>query len=258
MSRGSGNGGQGNWGLSPGDITIGLVFAAAILGTGVTAARQHLSDAETWAADRAHQASAWVHHERWHPPGAAKARTALGTDLPIQPEGNLGGYHRVLFAFDVDRDADGCRIRDRLLASSMTNVVEVKRPIKNGGKQCTVISGVLVSPYTGKTITYSIKSPSTVQIDHVVPLAEAWRSGAKGWTAEERKAFANDPRNLLAVDGTSNERKGDRDPAHWLPPLVSEQCDYARRYVGVKEEYHLPVDQAEAGALAAALGRCGS
>lgn len=95
-----------------------------------------------------------------------------------------------------------------------------------------------------------------VQIDHVVPLGEAWRSGASGWKDSERAEFANDLRNLLAVDGPTNQGKGDDDPAHWLPPQESYRCQYVGHYVDVKYDYRLHVDTTERRAIVSVLVEC--
>ncbi|BEP13074.1 hypothetical protein acdb102_13850 [Acidothermaceae bacterium B102] len=94
------------------------------------------------------------------------------------------------------------------------------------------------------------------QIDHVVPLGDAWQTGAQGWTDAKRAQFANDPIELLAVDGPSNEAKGDSDAASWLPPNKAFRCAYAKIQVAVKAKYALWVTQAEHDALAAQLQRC--
>src|SRR5207253_433999 len=98
--------------------------------------------------------------------------------------------------------------------------------------ECIVASGLLHDPYTGRDIRFE-RGPgsSAVQIDHVVPLGDSWQKGAQQWTPEQRQQFANDPENLLAVDGTANQAKGDSDLATWLPPNRAYWCDYAARTV---------------------------
>jgi hypothetical protein len=121
-----------------------------------------------------------------------------------------------------------------------------------------VLTGTLRDPYTGESIAF-VRGPGTstaVQIDHVVALGDAWQKGAQRWTPARRTAFANDPLNLLAVDGPTNERKGDGDAATWLPPLRSSRCGYVARQIAVKSRYGLWVTAAERGAMLRILQTC--
>lgn len=112
--------------------------------------------------------------------------------------------------------------------------------------------GTWVSPYDAQRIT----DASKVDIDHVVPLAEATRSGAAGWTAKQRNDFANSPANLIAVSQHTNRSKGDDDPSTWQPEQQSVLCGYAEQYIGVKYANHLAVDSAERTALITLLRNC--
>jgi hypothetical protein len=143
----------------------------------------------------------------------------------------------------------GCDQRNLVLRRDLVDVVP------NGG--CQVSSGSLVSPYTGATIQF-VRGPNSadVQIDHVVSLGDAWQKGAQSWTAARRQAFANDPRELLAVDGRSNEQKGDGDAASWLPSNKPFRCSYLAVQVNVKATYQLWVTQAEHDAMAQVLTAC--
>ncbi|BDZ47098.1 hypothetical protein GCM10025866_30070 [Naasia aerilata] len=96
-----------------------------------------------------------------------------------------------------------------------------------------------------------------VQIDHVVPLSWAWQHGAAAWTDDQRLLFANDPANLLAVDGATNSSKSDSGPADWLPPDETYRCTYAERFTAVLAEYGLGIDEPDRTALVAVAGRCG-
>jgi hypothetical protein len=127
--------------------------------------------------------------------------------------------------------------------------------LRTGG--CVVLTGVLLSPYT-KGVIHFVRGPQSaqVQIDHVVPLGDAWQTGAQSWTAAKRETFANDPLELLAVDGSSNEAKGDSDAASWLPPNKGFRCEYAGIQVRVKAKYALWVTQAEHDALARLIAQC--
>lgn len=122
------------------------------------------------------------------------------------------------------------------------------------GTNCQPTAGSWTSPYNGATITVSSK----VQIDHIVPLGDAWKTGASSWTTAQRQAFANDLSDpqLLAVDASDNESKGDRGPDAWKPPLQSFWCTYAKMYTHVKFVFHLTVTSAEHDALASMLRTC--
>ena len=128
------------------------------------------------------------------------------------------GYERALFVHWVDADHDGCTTRSEVLIAESRTTAQV-------GAQCAV-TGSWRSVYDGVITT----KPSSLDIDHVVPLKEAWDSGAWEWTPSGRRRFANDLgdwRALRAVTAASNRSKGDKDPAQWLPPLTSFRCTYA-------------------------------
>ncbi|MGW4829766.1 HNH endonuclease family protein [Amycolatopsis japonica] len=118
------------------------------------------------------------------------------------------------------------------------------------GPGCKVTGGRWVSPYDGITVTVA----GQLDVDHVVPLAEAARSGTRTWSRADRTRYANDPAVLIAVTATSNRSKGDSDPAKWLP--AEDRCGYLARWVDTKTRYRMTVDQAERDAIAAVLRRC--
>lgn len=167
----------------------------------------------------------------------------------------MTGYNRRQFgpAWTDDNEApDGhnhCDTRDDILRLDLTNALPPTG--------CTVKSGTLHDVYTGKIIPF-IRGPfsSTVQIDHMVPLGDAWQTGAQQLSMAQRTALANDPRNLQAVDGPTNEQKGDADASTWLPPRQSYRCTYVERQITVKYLYHLWVTQAEHNAIATLLRAC--
>lgn len=147
----------------------------------------------------------------------------------------------------------GCDTRNYILHRDMTAV-------KIDTDNCTVLSGTLGDPYTGKIIDFK-RGPGTssaVQIDHVVALSDAWQKGAQQFTAEKRVAIANDQLNLLAVDGPTNQQKSDGDAATWLPPNKDYRCRYVARQVAVKARYKLWVTLAEHDAISRILARCPS
>ena len=153
----------------------------------------------------------------------------------------------------ADTDHNGCDTRNDILARDLA------RPtFKPGTRDCVVLTGTLAEPYTGTTIQFQRgdKSSALVQIDHVVALADAWRSGAWQWDAQRRQEFANDPENLLAVDGAANEDKSASSADQWLPPNVAFRCDYVKRQIAVKYAYGLSVTQAEQDAMATQLTTC--
>ena len=132
----------------------------------------------------------------------------------------MTGYSRLQFGPAWPR-LGGCDARNRVLARDLTSAV-----LKTTG--CVVMSGTLLSPYT-RGVIHFVRGPQSAQaqIDHVVALGDAWQTGAQGWTPTKREQFANDPVELLAVDGPSNEAKGDSDAASWLPPNKAFRCRYA-------------------------------
>jgi len=164
------------------------------------------------------------------------------------------GYTRDQFGpawADVDRN--GCDTRNDILKRDLTNEVFKEKTIA-----CTVLSGTLVDPFSGETINFvrGVATSSEVQIDHTVALSNAWQTGAFKLTADQRKAFANDPMNLLAVKGRLNSQKGDGDAATWLPPLKSFRCDYVSRQIAVKMKYKLWFTAPEKEAMIRILKTC--
>lgn len=178
------------------------------------------------------------------PPDAATARTELNA-LTVAPEGSESGYSRDLFPHWIDQ-GNNCNTREVVLKRDGNNV--------QVGSDCYPTSGTWTSPYDGATQTKA----SDIQIDHMVPLAQAWRSGASSWTTAKRQDFANDLTHaqLWAVTGSVNEQKSDSDPAKWKPPLKSFYCMYARAWVDVKYQWGLTADSAEVDALNSMLDTC--
>ena len=125
-------------------------------------------------------------------------------------------------------------------------------------EDCNVLSGVLDDPYTGKVINFTRGSDtsSDVQIDHVVALSDAWQKGAQKLSKDERITLANDPLELLAVDGPSNQQKSDGDAATWLPPNKAFRCQYIARQIAIKVKYRLWVTQSEHEVMRSILSAC--
>ena len=163
-------------------------------------------------------------------------------------------YQRDMFGqrwADIDRN--GCDQRNDALARDLIDVTT-----KPGTRDCVVLAGTLHDPYTGQTITFQRGQGTSelVQIDHVVPLAWAWRHGASTWTEDQREHFANDPLNLQATDGSTNQAKWAYGPADWMPPNTAYRCTYAGRFVEILSTYQLTVDPADYTALQAQLTSC--
>ncbi|AZI59638.1 HNH endonuclease [Nakamurella antarctica] len=148
---------------------------------------------------------------------------------------------------------NGCDTRNDVLRRSMAVPV-----LKPGTQGCVVLSGTLDDPYTGRVIVFQRgeQTSSTAQIDHVVALADAWRTGAQQLSPEQRANFANDPLELLAVDGPTNQAKGASNAASWLPPQKSYRCAYVARQVAVKAKYGLWVTAPEKLAIQQVLRLC--
>ena len=183
---------------------------------------------------------------------ASEALRILNT-LPVKGRAPKTGYSRAQFGdawSDIDRN--GCDTRNDILNRDLT-----AKQHKNS-RGCVVISGILNDPYTGKVINFMRGKDTSeqVQIDHVVALSDAWQSGAQEISAQERLQLANDPENLLAVDGPANQQKSDSDAATWLPANASFRCSYVARQIRVKAKYHLWVKPAEKEAMINVLTPC--
>ncbi|MFT8637783.1 MAG: HNH endonuclease family protein [Pseudoclavibacter sp.] len=184
-------------------------------------------------------------------PQAGRAAALLAT-LPVKGRAPRTGYDRVGDFGPAWRDVDrnGCDTRDDILARDLAQTV------RSGA--CKVTSGTLHSAYSGRTVAFTrgVQTSAQVQIDHMVPLMDAWQTGAQRLSAAERLALANDPLNLQAVEGDLNEQKSDSDAASWLPPRRAYWCPYVARQISVKHSYSLWVTPAEHDRMAAILQTC--
>lgn len=181
-----------------------------------------------------------------HPPEAPIELAVL----TVAPEADGADYERSAFRHWVDADGDGCDARQEVLVAESR--IETA-PISERG--CPVTAGEWISLYDGVVVTV----PSKLDIDHMVPLKEAWESTASTWSAEQRQGYANDldePLALLAVTASSNRSKSDRDPGEWKPPDESVWCLYATAWVTVKVKWSLTADEQEVAALREMLARC--
>ena len=214
-----------------------LAAVLALLTGGAPAAADTLDSTATQAAG---------------PSAAVEAADLLAT-LPVKGRAPKTGYERALFGPTwADVDQNGCDTRNDILRRDLSEVTYTT------SVPCTVKTGILADPYTGTTISFvrGTTTSSAVQIDHVVALSDAWQKGAQQLTTEQRTAFANDPLNLQATDGPTNQQKGDGDAATWLPANKGFRCEYVARQVSVKARYSLWVTQAEHDAIAGILAGC--
>lgn len=181
-----------------------------------------------------------------------KTALAVLATIPVKGKAAQTGYERTgMFGSAwIDVDRNGCDTRNDILARDLTTITM--------SGTCRVMTGNLVSPFTAASIAF-VRGQDTsalVQIDHVVALSNAWQTGAQQLTQAQRVSLANDPINLLAVDGRSNAQKGDGDTATWLPSNKAFRCGYVARQVSVKATYGLWVTQAEHDAMTRILGSC--
>jgi Protein of unknown function (DUF1524) len=185
------------------------------------------------------------------PKNTILANDALAT-LPIKGRAPRTDYAREQFGAGW-AEIDGCDMRNYILQRDLEN-------IRLSTDNCIVLSGILNDPYTGNRIEFTrgMDTSSDVQIDHVVALSDAWQKGAQQMDEAERAQFANDPLNLLAVDGPANQQKSDADAASWLPPNKDYRCRYVARQIAVKRDYDLWVTEAEHDAMERVLSRCPS
>lgn len=184
---------------------------------------------------------------------AASALVQLET-IPVKGRAPKTGYTRDEFGPAwADVDHNGCDTRNDILARDL-----IDKTFKAGTNNCVVASGTLADEYTCTTITFvrGQDTSSKVQIDHVVPLSDAWQKGAQQLSGERREELANDPLNLMAADGPTNAAKGDSDAATWLPPNKAFRCEYVARQTSVKAKYSLWVTQAEHDSIAGILEGC--
>ncbi|MFI2651792.1 HNH endonuclease family protein [Micromonospora fulviviridis] len=177
---------------------------------------------------------------------SAALRTAVA-GLPLASEVRTG-YDRSLFPLWIDSDGDGCNTRYEVLIAEATTKPTI-------GSGCSLSGGRWYSYYDNAYWTLT----SDLDIDHMVPLAEAWDSGARNWTTSRRQSYANDlgdSRPLVAVTDNVNQAKGDQDPATWMPPYSSARCRYINEWVATKIRWRLTVDTAEKNALTSWANSC--
>lgn len=186
-------------------------------------------------------------------PGWLQSARLQLAHLPVRAAAPMTGYSREQFG-PAWQDVDGnhCDTRDDILRR------DLKQIVSKAGSRCVVARGTLHDPYTGKTIAFvrGVGTSTAVQIDHVVALGDAWRTGAAAWAPARRLGYANSRLVLLAVDGPANEAKGDDDASEWLPPQVTYRCRYVARQLSIKTHFRLWLTSSEHAAVAAVLAAC--
>jgi hypothetical protein len=189
-------------------------------------------------------------------PSAEAAQRQL-TEFQVRPEGSMAGYSREEFPHWSDAQEFGWRLPSGTPDLESCDARDAALIRDGRGERveefCDVVSGRWVDPYGGQAYA----DPADIDIDHMVPLANAWRSGASSWEAAKRESFANVPRNLLSVDDGLNQSKGDKGPEAWKPPRKAHWCTYSKRWIGIKHYWKLSVTSAEKTALEQMLGTCG-
>ena len=183
------------------------------------------------------------------PAAANDALTALN-QLEVKGRAAKTGYSRAQFPHWSDPDRNGCDTRNDTLKRDLTNIT-----YKVGTRDCKVVGGQLLDPFSGKSITFS-STKSNIDIDHLVALSNAWQTGAAYFDKAKRTQIANDPLNLLAVDAKLNRQKGDSDAATWLPPAKSFRCEYVAAQIAVKVKYSLWLTAPEKSAMSKVLESC--
>lgn len=171
------------------------------------------------------------------------------TRLPVATE-SREGYDRDAFRHwnTGDDPADGCSTRNEVLIDEAVEPPAV-------GPRCRLSGGRWWSYYDQVWVT----AASGLDIDHMVPLAESWDSGASAWTPQRREAYANDQgaeASLVAVTARSNRSKADQDPAQWMPPAAEVHCRYITEWVGTKLRWSLTADETEVATLREAASDC--
>lgn len=240
-------------------LLVGVV-AALLLGVGAVAAgwsapsrgSEGSASSRTSAGHSAAGPSSPAAESASRPSGSSEPLLHLLDTIEVKGRAPKTGYNRTLQFGQAweDVDANGCDTRNDILARDLVGITVDER--------CRVLTGILNDPYTGQRIDFIRGSGTSaeVQIDHVVSLMDAWQKGAQQMTPEQRLAFANDPQNLLAVDGAANQQKGAGDAATWLPANKAFRCEYVGRQVTVKAKWRLWATNAEMETMRGILEAC--
>ncbi|MFC9948652.1 HNH endonuclease family protein [Streptomyces pratensis] len=225
-------------------------LAAAVIAATLVGCNPQVTDDKPADSNSAPSSTASAASPAAGGPAPGAGAMTLADAIAAIPDGieRRDGYERDAFRHWIDEDNDGCPTRAEVLIDEATAKPEQ-------GARCALTGGAWTSYYDEVDVT----DPRKLDIDHVVPLAEAWDSGAYDWTPERRQAFANDigvARSLVAVTAGSNRSKGDKDPGQWLPPAASAHCTYAADWAGTKLRWKLQVDKEEKAALLKLTKKC--
>lgn len=224
-----------------------LPLAAALLALSLAACNPQTPDDDAKQPDPVPTTSAAPSGAAGWPPEDTLSLADAIAKIPAGDE-KRDGYERDSFKHWTDEDQDGCPTRAEVLIEEATTKPEQ-------GERCTLTGGAWTSTYDGVEVT----DAQRLDIDHMVPLAEAWDSGAHAWSDERRQAYANDlnaARSLIAVTAKTNRSKGDKDPADWLPPATGTHCTYAADWTATKLRWQLNADNAERTALLDLADQC--
>lgn len=232
---------------------MGITMFLVLMLVATSCSRSEFTGSETREGGRTEETTAGGGKtaERTSSDPPTQASEAL-RNLSVSEPGSMSGYSRESFKHWSDAQENGWDAPSKSCDARDAALIRDGKDVKVENKSCKISSGQWPDPYTKKTLS----DPKSVDIDHVVPLAEAWRSGASSWNDSQRERYANDPDVLLSVEAAANRAKGDKDPAAWKPPNEEEWCDYARRWIEIKAKYSLSVDEAEKTALQEMLGSC--
>lgn len=197
--------------------------------------------------------TSFYNNELWQPLPLSEFNTTetieILNNLEVKGRAPKTGYTRDQFGHGWATHSDGCDTRNKILKRDLINTTE--------NDKCQILTGTLNDPYTGEEIEFSRSiNSSAIQIDHVVALSDAWQKGAQQLLPDQRKDLANDPLNLLAVDGPANQQKGDSDAASWLPSNRLFRCQYIDRQIRVKQKYNLWITEAEKTAMLKIINSC--
>lgn len=171
--------------------------------------------------------------------------------LQVSAPGSMAGYSRDRFPHWSDAREYGWNVSDTSCDARDAALIRDGENVRIGSG-CDIQLGTWLDPFTSQTFT----DPSDIDVDHMVPLANAWRSGASSWDDAERERYANDPDVLLSVEDNANQSKGDKGPEAWKPPNEAYWCKYAKQWVRIKAKYDLSVNEQEKQELTRMLDTC--
>ncbi len=232
-----------------GKLRTRRIAVVIVLAIGIAAAI--MADPDVWRVETGESAQTESGQAPKREVAGEKTALTVLEQLPVKGRAPKTNYMRSQFGNGWSNQR-GCDTRNIILARDMTDITV--------NEKCQVVKGVLHDPYTAAVINFERgpESSQAVQIDHVVALSNAWQTGAQQLPELTRIELANDPLNLLAVEGKANQNKADGDAATWLPPNKPFRCQYVARQIAVKQKYNLWVVPAEKEAMTRVLSACPS